>query len=65
MNKYLLDSNILIDYLRRYPIGEKFLKQLLSDPQFIVAISGITELEIYAGKRLDNPEEAQRVNNFG
>lgn len=64
MNRYLLDSNILIDYLRGYLPSIKFLKRVLSEPGLTIAISAITELEIYAGKSLDSLVAKKKVDNL-
>lgn len=48
---YLLDSNILVDYLRNRPEAVEFLENLATVPQ----ISAVTVAELYAGVR-EGPE---------
>lgn len=61
-NNLLFDSSILIDYLRGDKLTQEFVDELLDDGQATVAVSGITELELYAGKSLDKPKEKHRVD---
>ena len=61
-SKYLLDSNILIDYFRGYPPIVNFLDKLITNVDYIVAISSITEYEIYSGKSLDDQQVKRRVD---
>lgn len=60
-NKYLLDSNILIDYFRGFKPVVDFINQLVESDNISIAISGITELEIHAGKSMDKPDVRQKV----
>lgn len=64
MYKYLLDSNILIDYLRGHSVAVDFLSRSLSRPNTIIAISGISELEIYTGKSLDFRESKHKADRL-
>lgn len=63
-HKYLLDSNILIDYFRGFKPVVDFINQLFESDNINIAISGITELEIYAGKTMDKPNVQQKVVKF-
>ena len=44
--KYLIDTSILVDYLRRFPRAESFVDQLTKDDR---VISVITSMEIIRG----------------
>lgn len=61
-NKYIVDSNILIDYARGYRPIINFIDKLLSDKNFIIGISGITELELYSGKSMGRPEIRKKID---
>lgn len=63
-NKYLLDSNILIDYFRGFKPVVDFINRLVDSDNISIAISGITELEIYAGKSMDQPEIQHKVEGL-
>lgn len=63
-NKYLLDSNILIDYFRGFKPVIDFINQLVDSENISIAISGMTELEIYAGKSMDQPDVQHKVEKL-
>ncbi len=56
----LVDSNILIDYLRRDKKPETIFYRLFAIENS-PAISCITSTELYAGKSVDVPKERQNV----
>lgn len=55
--KYLLDTNVISDYVKGHPNVQTRLKQT---PPYLVAISSITRMEIEFGLQL-NPTRAHKI----
>ena len=62
MNGYLIDSDILIDYLRGQERARVFL--LEASRETVLWISIISVVEIYSGKEMENLIKANRVDEF-
>lgn len=62
MNKYLLDTNILIDTLRGYQPVTKYLEELLARPENFIFISTISEMEVFAGREMSKKEEQTKAD---
>ncbi len=62
MSKLLLDTNIIIDYLRGYRPARTFLEKLCSTGGLIISV--VTRMELYAGKSMDNPEVQAKVDGL-
>ena len=61
---YLLDTNIVIDFLRtRRGVGESLFERLVLARNDL-AISTITISELYVGKSTLNTEKAKEINNL-
>jgi predicted nucleic acid-binding protein len=58
MNRPLLDSCIVIDYLREHPPAVRYIRTLATEP----LLSAVTIAEVYVGVR--NRAEASRVEMF-
>lgn len=56
INRYILDSDILIEHLRGRPQAGSFITQLKSEGELYV--SSITVAELYSGFRNDREREA-------
>ncbi|KFD40495.1 nucleotide-binding protein [Peptococcaceae bacterium SCADC1_2_3] len=54
MNKLLLDTSVLIDHLRKHRPSTEFLKTVHKN-EITAVISTITEMELYAGKSMQDP----------
>lgn len=52
--KYLIDSNIIIDYLRNYQPTVQLVNQLFSAAEAEVYISAISNLELHLGNSIIN-----------
>lgn len=59
--KYLIDTNIIIDYLRGYQPTIELLNQLFSQPEAEVYISAIFNLELHLGSSILNPEAQNSI----
>lgn len=59
MKKILLDTSVLIDFLRRKDKEESVLVRIIHS-KHILAISLITHTELYAGKSVWQKREAQK-----
>jgi predicted nucleic acid-binding protein len=57
-DRYLIDSDVLIDYSRRYPAAVEFLRGLNARP----VISAVTLAELYAG--VSEGRERQDLDSF-
>ena len=60
--KYLIDSDILIDYLRGFPPSKDFLIDFKN--KFFLFISVINIIEIYSGKDLKSPHKKKLIDSF-
>lgn len=58
----LLDTSVLINYLRNHQPTMRYIYDLLSQTDRSVAVSGITEFELYTGKSMDKPQEKLKVD---
>ncbi len=68
MGAYLIDSNVLIDHLRRHALMTSFVENALVN-DFALQISIVTIAEIYAGASMDiegaRTEAEDLLGNFG
>ena len=62
VGNYLIDSDVLIDYLRGIQESQKFLLELRS--QNNLWISAINIMEIYSGKDIKNLKNGTEVGKF-
>jgi len=60
--RILLDSDILIDYLRGKKEGRRFILYVLENAKCF--ITSINIAEIYSGKELEDPNKEFIVSNF-
>ncbi|BAF58592.1 predicted nucleic acid-binding protein [Pelotomaculum thermopropionicum SI] len=63
MNNLLLDTSVLVDHLREYKPATEFLETAFNSGA-VVAISAVTEMELYAGKSMENPAIEEDVLKF-
>lgn len=61
--RYLLDSDIVIDYLRNYQPTMRSLDNLLKQGDSLF-ISAITNLELHAGESITKAETLEKINNL-
>lgn len=54
MNNLLLDTSVLIDHLRGYKPSTEFLEAAFNSGA-LVTISAVTEMELHAGKSMEDP----------
>ncbi len=59
---YLIDSDVLIDYLRGIEEARGFLLELRKEHSFW--ISTINVMEVYSGEEIKNPERRQVISEF-
>lgn len=62
IKKYLIDSDILIDYLRGFSATRNFLFELRK--KGILMISVINVVEIYSGRDIKNKKKKRIIDNF-
>ncbi len=60
MASYLLDTNILVDHLRKYKSILPFVQKCRSQ-KCVLRISAITRAEIQAGQTVNHPLQAKKV----
>lgn len=63
LTNLLLDTSVLIDHLRGYKPASDFLETVFNSG-VLVSISTVSEMELYAGKSMENPAAEGAVNNF-
>lgn len=63
MTNLLLDTSVLIDHLREYKPATEFLETAFNSG-VSVNISTVTEMELFAGKSMENPAVEEEVNKF-
>jgi len=63
LNNLLLDTSVLVDHLREYKPATEFLETAFNSGA-VVAISAVTEMELYAGKSMENPAIEEDVLKF-
>ena len=59
MSKMLIDTNIIIDYLRGHQPAKVFFDKLRSTGELIISV--VTKMELYTGKSMDDPEVQAKV----
>ena len=62
LKRYLIDSDILIDYLRGFSDSRDFLFDLKR--KGILIISTINIVEIYSGKEIKNRKKKEIIDRF-
>lgn len=62
--KYLIDTNIIIDYLRGHKPVIKFVNKLLSKSGVEIYVSVITNLELHLGKSITKPQVQEAINQI-
>jgi len=60
--KLVLDSSIIIDYLRNGPIGVSFFEEKRKDDQFFLPT--IVIFELFSGKSTNNSRIVKIINDF-
>jgi len=63
LTNLLLDTSVLIDHLREYKPASDFLETVFNSG-ILVTISSVSEMELYAGKSVENPAIEESVNKF-
>lgn len=63
MTSLLFDTSVLIDHLREYRPATEFLETVFNSG-VLITISSVTELELYAGKSMQNPANEKIVIRF-
>jgi predicted nucleic acid-binding protein len=63
LSNLLLDTSVLIDHLREYKPATDFLETIFNSGA-LVAVSAVTEMELYAGKSMDLPAVEKSVHNL-
>ena len=63
MKSVVLDTDILVDYFRKYEKSGKFLEKLKNE-EFLVYFSAITETELIAGSECNKFEIKTRILDF-
>jgi len=63
LNNLLLDTSVLIDHLRGYKPSTEFLKAAFNSGA-LVTISAVTEMELHAGKSMEDPAIERDVLKF-
>ena len=63
MKSIVLDTDILIDYFRRYEKSERFMQELKKEGS-IVYFSAITETELISGSECNKSEVKARILDF-
>lgn len=62
IKKYLIDSDVIIDYLRGVPTTRDFLLELKK--KGILIISTVNIVEIYSGKSLKSVKKKKAIDSF-
>ena len=62
-SKRIVDTDIFIDHLRGYAPAKGYMQQF-EDGQLDGIVSTVTVLELYAGKRMSNPDEVDTVEQL-
>jgi len=60
--KLVIDTSILIDYLRGGTLWEKLIRSLEKDTE--IYLPTIVVFELFSGKSTSNPKIAKEINNF-
>ncbi len=60
--KLVIDTSILIDYLRGGTLWEELVRNLKKDTE--IYLPTIVMFEIFSGKSTSNPKIAKEINNF-
>ena len=63
MNNLVIDTDIFIDYFRKYEKAERFFDGLRS-AENIIYFSAITEMELVSGEECSNTDVKIRLLNF-
>jgi len=63
LNNLLLDTSVLIDHLRGNKPATEFLETAFNSG-VSVAVSAVTEMELYTGKSMENPAIEEDVLKF-
>lgn len=63
MNNIVIDTDIFVDYFRRYEKSEKFFEGLRSKDN-IIYFSAITETELVSGKECNISDVKSKLLNF-
>ena len=63
MNSLLIDTSVLIDHLRQYAPATEFLENVFKS-NVLVCISSVTEMELYAGKSMEQQENEKAVSKI-
>ena len=63
MRKVLVDSDVVIDFLRQ-PKKETLLRALLEDKKKKIFIAAVSITELWKGKSVEKKEKRQRVERF-
>ena len=63
MKNVVLDTDILVDYFRKYEKSEKFLEKLKNE-EIIIYFSAITETELISGSECNQFEIKTRILDF-
>ena len=60
--KYLLDTNLIIDAIRKFQPTIDFMEHLLHFPNSQAYLSSITNLELHLGRSAKDPNALQEIN---
>lgn len=63
MKSVVVDTDILVDYFRKYEKSEKLLQKLKQE-EFIVYFSAITETELISGSECNKSEIKAKILDF-
>lgn len=63
MSDLLLDTSVLIDHFRGYKPASSFLETIFNSG-VLVSISAVSEMELYAGKSMENTATEETVQSF-
>ncbi|MDD4169341.1 MAG: type II toxin-antitoxin system VapC family toxin [Desulfotomaculaceae bacterium] len=63
MTDLLLDTSVLIDHLRGYKPATDFFETVFNSGVPAI-ISSVSEMELYAGKSMENPSVEESTSNF-
>lgn len=62
--RLLVDTSILIDYLRGGPKGQKFIQEIEENNEIELFIPTIVVFELFSGKSTENPKIAATITNL-
>jgi predicted nucleic acid-binding protein len=62
IKKYLVDSDVLIDYLRGFPKIRNFLFKLREEGFLVISV--INVVEIYSGKEIEDSRKRKIIDGF-